>query len=148
MERYSIVLIIICLVYSGCKKDNEPSSEDLKIEYQKVENLLLNILSDSLTQIIGGKKYCVAATLPKGTSLKVVIKPSSGYPSTGIGIFQMENTGWTIVSADTRNTNLHANGFGQTVSISFMTGPPTSVDFFVYENGSRTPLKVKTVKNN
>jgi len=147
MKKYSIVLIIICLIFSSCKKNKEPVVETLKIEYPKAENLLLNVLSDSLTQIIGGEKYCVAANLPKGTSLNVIIKPSSGYPSTGIGIFQMENNGWTIISADTENTNLQAKGSGQTVSISFMTGQPTSVDFFVYENDSIAPLKIKTIKN-
>lgn len=147
MKRYSIVLIIICLVFLGCKKDNAPLVETPKIEYPKTENSLLNILSDSLTQITGGQKYCVAASLPKGTSCKVIIKPSSGYSSTGIGIFQMENKGWTIISADTENTNLQAIGSEQTVSISFMTGPPTSVDFFVYENDSIAPKKIKTLKN-
>jgi len=147
MKRYSIVLIIICLIFSGCKKDKEPVVETLKIKYPKVENSLLNVLSDSLTQIIGGQKYCVAATLPKGSSCKVIIKPSSGFSSSGIGIFQMENNGWTVNSADADNTNLQAKGIDQTVTISFMTGTPTSVDFFVYENDSIAPKKIKTLKN-
>ena len=147
MKRYSIILIIICLIFSGCKKDKVPAVETLKIEYPKAENLLLNVLSDSLTQIIGGEKYCVAANLPKGTSLEVIIKPSSGYNSTGIGIDQMTNNGWTVISADSDNTILQAKGSDQTVSINFMTGPPTSVDFFVYENDSVAPIKIRTLKN-
>ena len=89
----------------------------------------------------------MAVNLPKGTSLKVIIKPSSGHNSTGIGIFQMENNGWTIISADSDNTNLQAKGSDQTVSISFMTGPPTSVDFYVYENDSVAPIRIRTLKN-
>jgi hypothetical protein len=147
MKRYAIVLIVVCMVFTDCKKDKEPSTEEKKIEYPKTENSLLNVLSDSLTQIIGGQKYCVAAKLPKGTSCKVTIKPSSGYTSSGIGIFQLENNGWTLINVDSDNTNLQATGAGQTVSISFMTGPPTSVDFFVYENDSIKPKKVKTLKN-
>jgi hypothetical protein len=147
MKKYAISFMFIFLIFSSCKKGSESPVASLKIQYPKAENLLFNVLSDSLTQIIGGEKYCVAATLPKGTSLKVIIKPSSGYPSTGIGIFQMENNGWTIISSDTQNTNLQATGSGQTVSISFMTGPPTSVDFSIYENNSFEPTKTKTIKN-
>jgi len=135
------------LVFAGCKKNKAPVVEVLKTVYYKVKNSLLNVLSDTLTQITAGVKYCVAANLPKGTSIKVIIKPSSGHNSTGIGIFQMENKGWTIISADSDNTNIQAKGSGQTVSISFMTGPPTSVDFFVYENDSIAPIKIRTLKN-
>ena len=111
------------------------------------ENSLLNVLSDSLTQITAGVKYCIAANLPKGNTIKVIIKPSSGHNSTGIGIDQMTNNGWAVISADSDNTNLQAKGSGWIVSISFMTGPPTSVDFFVYENDSVEPIKIRTLKN-
>ncbi len=147
MKRFSIVLIIICTIFAGCKKDKAPVVEILKIVYPNVENSLLNVLSDTLTQITAGVNYCVAANLPKGTSLKIVIKPSSGHNSTGIGIDQMTNNGWTVISADSDNTILQAKGSGQTVSINFMTGPPTSVDFFVYENDSVAPIKIRTLKN-
>jgi len=100
-----------------------------------------------LRQIAAGAKYCVAANLPKGTSLRVIIKPSSGHNSTGIRIFQMENKGWTIISADSDNTILEAKGSDQTVSISFRTGLPISVDFFVYENESVAPIRIRTLKN-
>jgi len=147
MKRYSIVLIIICTIFAGCKKDKAPVVVPLKIVYPKAENSLLNVLSDSLIQITAGVKYCVAANLPKGTSLQVIIKPSSGHNSTGIGIDQMTNNGWTVISANSDNMNLQAIGSGQTVSINFMTGPPTSVDFFVYENDSVAPIKIRTLKN-
>ena len=147
MKRYSIVLIIICTIFAGCKKDKAPVVVPLKIVYPIAENSLLNVLSDTLTQIIPGVKYCVAANLPIGTSLQVIIKPSSGYNSTGIGIDQMTNNGWTVISADSDNTILQAKGSDQTVSINFMTGPPTSVDFFVYENDSVAPIKIRTLKN-
>ena len=42
---------------------------------------------------------------------------------------------------------LEAKGSGQTVSVNFMTGPPTSVDFYVYENDSVAPIKIRTLKN-
>ena len=147
MKRYSIALIIICTIFAACKKDKAPFVEILKIVYPKVENSLLNVLSDTLTQLIPGEKYCVAANLPKGNSVKVIIKPSSGHNSTGIGIFQMENNEWTVISANSDNTILQAKGSDQTVSISFMTGPPASVDFFVYENDNVEPIKIRTLKN-
>ena len=147
MKRYTIVLIIICTIFAGCKKDKAPVVVPLKIVYPQAENSLLNVLSDSLTQITAGVKYCVAANLPKGTSIKVIIKPSSGHNSTGIGIDQMTNNGWTVISADSDNTILQAKGSDQTVSINFMTGPPTSVDFFVYENDSVAPIRIRTLKN-
>jgi len=147
MKRYSIVLIIICTIFAGCKKDKAPVVKILEIGYPTAENSLLNVLSDTLTQITAGVKYCVAANLPKGTSLQVIIKPSSGHNSSGIGIDQMTNNGWTVISADSNDMCLQAKGSGQTVSISFMTGPPTSVDFFVYENDSVAPIKIRTLKN-
>jgi len=135
------------MIFAGCKKDKAPVVMPLKIEYPNVENSLLNVLSDTLTQITAGAKYCVAAKLPKGTSLRVIIKPSSGHNSTGIGIDQMTNNGWSVISADSDNTILQAKGSDQTVSISFMTGPPASVDFFVYENDSVAPIRIRTLKN-
>jgi hypothetical protein len=147
MKRYFFVLIVFSLAVVACKEDFKPPLEVLKIEYPKAANSLLNVLSDSLTQLTGGEKYCIAANLTKGTSLKVIFKPSSGFNSTGIGIFMMENKGWTIISSDTSNTILEVTGSGETVAISFMTGPPTSVDFFIYENKSLTPTRTKTLKN-
>lgn len=135
------------MAFTGCKKDKAPVVAPLKIGYPKTENSLLNVLSDTLTQITAGEKYCVAASLPKGTSLKVIIKPSSGHNSTGIGIDQMTNNGWSVISANSDNTILQTKGSGQTVSINFMTGPPISVDFFVFENDSVAPIKIRTLKN-
>ena len=57
------------------------------------------------------------------------------------------NNEWTVISANSDNTILQAKGSDQTVSISFMTGPPASVDFFVYENDNVEPIKIRTLKN-
>lgn len=72
MKRYSIVLIIICLIFSGCKKDKEPVVETLKIDYPKAENSLFNVLSDSLTQIIGGENIVLRLICPKALRSKLL----------------------------------------------------------------------------
>jgi hypothetical protein len=117
-----------------------------KIEYPGSVNSLLNVLSDTLNSITGGLEYSIAANLPKGTSIKVIFKPTNGYSFSGIGIAG-QNNGWTINSSMADSTNLTAIGSGQNISIGFMTGPPTSVDFYIYENNSKIPTKIKVLKN-
>lgn len=117
------------------------------IEYPGTVNSMKNILSNTFTTIESSTLYCVAAKLPKGTSLKVNIKPTSGYSSVGIGILTFQNIGWTIISPHTENTILEATGVGAIISIPFMVNEPTSVSFFLYENGSTIPTKTIIVKN-
>ena len=91
----------------------------------------------------GGVKYCFAAYLPDGTKCRVKYKARVG---DGFGIFTMENNGWTIDGPSAENWwELSAIGQGTVVSIPAMFGPPDSVDVFVYENDSDTPIFTKTV---
>ena len=116
------------------------------IGYPKVVNSLLNVISDTSINWTGGVKYCIAADLPKGTSITVIFKPTPGYTSSGIGIWSMENDGWTINNLNADSTNLQANGTGQIVSVPFQFGPPTSIDFFIYENNSAIPTNTKVIQ--
>jgi hypothetical protein len=75
---------------------------------------------------------------------KTIGYPTPGYTSSGIGLWPMENDGWIIIR-DADTTVVQANGTGQVVSVSFQFGPPTSIDFFVYENRSLTPSKTKVI---
>lgn len=116
------------------------------IAYPTLANSLLNVISDTSVIWTGGVKYCIAADLPKGTSLTVIFKPTPGYTYSGIGISSMENDGWTINSMRADSTNLQANGTGQIVTVPFQFGPPTSIDFFIYENNSVIPTVTKTIQ--
>lgn len=73
--------------------------------------------------------------------------PSVGYSHTEAGLTLMENIGWTIVSPLSDHIILEAKGDGEVVSIPFMVGPPVSVDFLIYENGSATPTRKITLNN-
>lgn len=116
-----------------------------KIDYPNSFNSLANVLTDSTFEIKGSEKYCIAAKLPLGTSLKVVYQPSAGANPSGIGVFQLENKGWNI-NIGASSVTLIGNGSNQVISVPFMLGPPTSVDFFIYENNSATPTKTKVIK--
>ncbi len=117
-----------------------------EIGYPTTANSLVNIISDTSVNWTGGVKYCIAADLPKGTSLTVIFKPTPGYTSSGIGIWSMENEGWTINNLDADSTNLQADGNGQIVTVPFQFGPPTSIDFFIYENKGLEPTNTKTIQ--
>jgi len=108
---------------------------------------LLNVISDTVINYTGAVKYCIAAYLPEGTKCTVIYKVADSV--SGVGIFSMQNEGWTINVSSSDSTNLSAIGQDEVVSIPFMLGPPIypgRVDFFIYENGSDTPAFTKVIE--
>jgi len=118
------------------------------IGYPYIVNDRENLLCDSNFNV-GGGIYSIAAHLPIGTSLKVVIKPTSGYNwhEGNIGFFVMENIGWTFSNYHPDSVILIANGNNETIDLPCMFGPPTSSDFILYENNSNIPTRIKVIEN-
>lgn len=112
------------------------------IEYPTVIDNRINLLADSLQTIPNQTTFSFGAYLPKGTALKVSVEST---PPTSYGIFIMENNGWEC-NAWSSNQTLTATGSGQTINIPIETsGSPSTIIFYIYENNSATPTKVKTI---
>lgn len=116
------------------------------IGYPTVVESFTNIISDTSINWIRDEFYCIAADLPKGTSINVIIKPSPGYNSVALGAWELKNSGWTFNHLSPDSTNLQAYGSGQIVSVPFIFGDTTNIDFFIYENNSVIPTKTKVIQ--
>jgi hypothetical protein len=120
------------------------------ITYPKTFNSKTNILVDSSFIVEPGPLYTMAAFLPKGTSIKIVCKPSAGY-NWGAAGFAFDGTGYIFENNYPASMIYTATGNDQTISIPLMfgeSGPvePTSIDLFIYENNSIDPTRIKTVR--
>jgi hypothetical protein len=120
------------------------------ITYPKTFNSKTNILVDSSFVVEPGAFYTMAAFLPKGTSIKIVCKPSEGY-NWGAAGFAFDGTGYTFENNYPASMIYTATGNDQTVSISLMFGEsapvePTSIDLLIFENNSIDPTRIKTVR--
>lgn len=120
------------------------------ITYPKTFNSKTNILVDSSFIVEPGIFYTMAAFLPKGTSIKILCKPSSGYDWGAAG-FAFEGTGYIFENNYPDNMIYTATGNDLTISIPLMFGEsapvvPTSIDLIIYENNSIDPTRIKTVR--
>jgi len=117
------------------------------IVYQGSVHGLLNVISDTTINYTGAVKYCIAAFLPTGTKCTVIYEVADSV--SGVGLFKLENEGWKIVTVNSNDVKLTADGQGETVFVPFMLGPPIypgRVDMFIYENGSDTPAFTKIIE--
>ena len=130
-------------------EDSTSYKFDKFIVYPYMVNSRQNLLYDSSFAVTGTIKYSLAAYLPMGSYLKVVVTPSPGYNWNvgNLGFFPMENAGWTYENPWANSMLFYAQGNNQTVDIPMMFGPPTSSDFKMYENYAEVPTRVKTIKN-
>lgn len=121
------------------------------IAYPKTYNLKTNILVDSSFIVVPGYFYSMAAYLPKGTSIKVLCKPSEGYDWGATGFAVFEATGYAIENNYPDNMIFTATGNDSVVNIPVMFGElaivPTSIDLIIYENNSTEPTRIKTVRS-
>jgi hypothetical protein len=116
-----------------------------KIEYPITISGKTNLLYNT-TYNITNNQYYVGAYLPVGTTLSVVVKSSPGYSAVEYGWATMNNNGWTFDNHYPDSAVLTATGNNQTVSIPFMFGPPSSLDFIIYENNSTVPTRINTIQ--
>jgi hypothetical protein len=120
------------------------------ISYPYILDSKENLLYDSSFYVTGGIRYSFGAYLPIGTSIRVILKPSTGYNwnNGNIGFYVMENSGWIFDNNPWPDSTIFsANGNNQTVNIPVEFGPPTSTDFLIYENNAAIPARIKTIKN-
>lgn len=115
------------------------------IDYPAIINSKYNLLRDTSFALIYDS-YAVGAYLPIGTSIRLVVKSSPGYSAVEYGWATSTNQGWTFNNHYPDSAVLTANGADQTVFIQFAFGPPSSLDFIIYENNSDTPTRIKTIQ--
>lgn len=116
------------------------------IQYPFIVNSKQNLIKDSIFTVTGGLQYSIGAYLPIGTSLKILVKGSAGNSLSGTGVWSTQNIGWTYNNYFPDSMVFKAIGNNQTVDIPFQLGPPTSLDFLIYENNSEIPTRTKTVQ--
>ena len=121
------------------------------ITYPTTYNSKTNILIDSSFIVEPGIVYSIAAHLPVGRSIKIHCKPSVGYDLGALGFFGDNLVGFTFHNYKPDSVVLSANGINEIVSCPAMFGEgapvePTSIDFFIYENNSASPTRIKTVR--
>ncbi len=116
------------------------------IQYPFIVNSKQNLIKDSIFTVTGGVQYSIGAYLPIGTSLKILVKGSAGNSLSGSGVWSTQNIGWTYNNYFPDSMVFKAIGNNQTVDIPFQLGPPTSLDFLIYENNSEIPTGNKTVQ--
>lgn len=117
------------------------------ITYPRIVNSKENLLYDSTVVPTSNNWHSLGAYLPMGTSLKLVIKPTSGNWTSGTGFNLQYNIGWVLNNYHPDSVVLHANGIDQTVDMPLMWGPPSSFDFILYENNSTSPTRSITIHN-
>ncbi|MDP3444043.1 MAG: hypothetical protein Q8T08_14400 [Ignavibacteria bacterium] len=116
------------------------------IEYPFIVNTKMNLLKDSVFEVLSGTDYSVGVLLPIGTSIKVVVKSTPGFDAVQYGWLIMENDGWGFNNHYPDSAVLTAVGDNKIVNIPFRFGPPSSLDFIIYENNSPTPTRTKTIQ--
>lgn len=117
-----------------------------KITYPYLYNGKQNLIKDTVFPVISGTQYGINAYLPKGTSIKVLVRATPGFSTNCCaGPVTGSNNGWTITVNWPDSTVFRATGNDQNVFVPFMFGPPTSADFLIYENGASIPTRTKTI---
>jgi len=110
------------------------------IEYPEFSNYGENILFSD--KIIFGKDLSLAAILPIGTTLKIIIKDADF----GIMVWPKEPVNWSITHTGIKHTTINAIESGKSCDLSLDLKSYTSNTFTVeyYENESQTPTRIKT----
>jgi hypothetical protein len=156
MKKILLIIVSFSFLLCAChKKTAKPAFVDeiklyvdtkiLKknIKYPFEVNSKQNLLTDTAFNYVTGKKFMVAAFIPKGQKLKIVCTGANGSLGTG-GNWIMENQGWTITK-DNSSFTYEAKGNDKTVSVPFMSTTKTIFNFTIFENGSKSPTRVRSV---
>jgi hypothetical protein len=111
------------------------------IDYPATSNYGTNILNDlvSIVTVPQGENYSMAANLPIGTSLKVVLKG-------GLWFYRFMPDGpinWTISLYDNEEQSFTATESGKNCDLNIEFSNPDTLNIEFYENNSITPTKIK-----
>lgn len=141
-STFIFLVFILLLVSYSCKKP-EPL-----ITYPVTYDNRLNILRDSDFALQPGNRYSVAAFLPEGTSISVVVKPTDGINWGGAGFLTPDRTGYQYHDFYPQSVEFKASGEDDYVNVDVIIGSSaTSIDFIIYENNSSVITRQKTVRN-
>lgn len=118
------------------------------IEYPYIVNTKKNLIKDTTFQVTGGTPpHSIGAYLPTGTSLKVVVKRTPGYPW-NFGTLTSPSypvIGWTTTHYPGDSIVFFGIGNNQIFDYPVMVAAPSSIDIDIYENNSSTPTRTKTI---
>jgi len=145
MKNIRITLVAatatLLLIFTGCK-DND----SVPITYPAIGTYGDNILSEQVTSVAIDTKYSMKAVLPKGASLKIILKDGYWY-------YLLSNPDWSIteysndyksqeftVIGDKKTADLHVKFEGE----ELIAGSYITVEY--YENGAKTPTKIKKLQ--
>ena len=144
----TLVTVIFLFIITGC---NEKVTNDSIITYAVNGKYGTNILSDQISSVSAGREYSMQAVLPKGASLKIILKG-------GLWFYEPDNN-WIIseYNDDTQTQEFTVLGDDKTADLSIefdgkeplieiedkenVDGSIIMVEY--YENGDKTPTKVK-----
>ena len=132
----------------------EPNTEGLQgvIVYPKHGKYgLLNVLADDFVEAkkteYGRFEYSLYAEVPVGAGLKIVIKTKSDDPYMdwgGIVTVGIENWRYTYYDRIAKSNTFTVWESGKPADLSVVFGSNCYIEY--YENGSKTPTKVKEIK--
>ena len=145
-----IIFLIGSITILSCNKEEEEIQKN--ITYPLSFDTRLNVLIDSSFSVRPGIIYSISADLPKGTSIKILCKPSANFDWGPSGFIIEEKIGYEYHNFYPDSLIFLANGNNAVVNVPIMfgeSGPidPTSLDFLIYENGSDTITRIKTVRS-
>lgn len=116
------------------------------IVYPEYSTYGYNILYGDNTSFNGNEEISVAANIPKGASLKIVLKNSMWYYATSpngpinwtVSIYDYENKQQTFTATE--------SGKNCDLKLEFGSSDPITIEY--YENNSITPTRTKTILTN
>ena len=116
------------------------------IQYPDSINQIQNLLSNSNFSVNSyGSGYSLGAYLPKGTSLKVLVKATSA-SGVNFGFNNVIGNGWEITNFQPDSAYLITSGNDNIVNLNYIFGSSSSLDFYIYENNAILPTRKKTIQ--
>jgi len=125
--------------------DNTTYQRTKLIEYPATSNFGINILNENVNSATlyhpSGETYSMAANLPIGTHLKIVLQGGSWQ-------YQMLPNGpvnWTITKYSNEQQSFTATESGKSCDVNIEFMEPDTLSILYYENNSESPTKIKTL---
>ena len=136
---FAIILVVITAGYISCEKP-EPKF----IDYSATGAHGANILSNAVTSVKANDYYSMKADVPKGMSLKIVLKD-------GIWAYEVssdEPVNWKVSQYDNLRQEFIVIKSGKLsdLKIEFWSTFGKYITIEYYENGDKTPTKTKILE--
>jgi len=141
-----VAAAIVLFFFTGCKNENP-----IIIEYPETGLYGDNILCEQITSVSIGTEYSMKADVPKGGSLKIILKDGEWF-------YGGETFNWAVTEYNDDNQTQEFTVLvdGKTADLYIEFGddklPPAENEVTItveyYENDAQTPTKVKKLKLN